>query len=458
MQEKSHKLTIEKIIAGGRGLGYLSGKAVFVDGVIDGETVDVCIKCEKRKFLSGWPTTVIKPSEYRKNPSCPYHFHHSSVPPYSACGGCSWQHIDYSYQLVLKKKILLETLSRIGKITNPPLKDVIPSSNIFRYRNKAQIPVALSEGKVIAGFFAAGSHRVIDAMDCLIQPEVVFKVVNYIKSKITGFKLKPYDENNHTGSLRYIFVRTGNQGKDVLVGFVVRSYTDKYEKLALEISEQFPEIKGVVFNENPGKTNVIFGKVWKKLTGESFVTEELDGKIKLRISYGAFFQVNTEVAKKLYSFVAEQFTGIGFQNILDLYCGVGGFALSVARYAQSVIGVEENNTSVTDACINAQLNGIRNVNFFSLSVEEYLKKTRKVKNCGVILDPPRSGLSDVALSELMRLKPDKIIYISCEPSTFSRDASVILKQYKLLNIQPFDMFPQTPHLELVATFQLIKVR
>lgn len=450
------ELFIDKIVTGGRGISKSRGHPVFVSGVIDGETVDAKITEKKKNYSAGVAAAIVKSSCHRINPPCKYHFSTEKKPD-NYCGGCSWQHIEYSHQLQLKKEILADTLSRVGKFRAPDIDVIEPSDNVFRYRNKAQIPVAFRNGRLATGFFMSRSHRIIDIDDCLIQPEVVFKISNFVKKNLAKIGLAPYNEDTGEGSLRHIFVRVGSSG-GVLAGFVARQFDERYETLASEVALNFPEVRGVVFNENSDATNVIFGRRWEKFVGDSFLIEEIaSAGIKLKISYGAFFQVNSGVASKIYSFVADRFRETDCENLLDLYSGVGGFGLSAAKYVRSVIGVEENQISVMDAVSNARLNDVTNARFFAVSAENYLKSVRRKKKSGVILDPPRTGVSWGVINGIKRMAPEIIVYVSCDAATFSRDVRILVDGgYKITSIKPFDMFPQTPHFEIVAILRSLK--
>ncbi len=449
-----NNVNIDKLIAGGRGISKSGGKTIFVEGVIDGESVDVEIIEERKKYILTRPQKILKNSPFRISPPCKYHFSVEEIAqniPY--CGGCSWQHIEYKHQLKLKKILIEDGLKRIGKLEFKQIDDVVPSAQIFRYRNKAQIPISSVNGEAIAGFFAHGTHEVVKISDCIIQPEIVFKITNYIRENIKSIGIEPYDEINHRGSMRNIFVRTNLAG-ELLVGFVSKEMDSKYSIIADKLIEKFPEIRGVVLNENPEKTNIIFGKKWEKLRGEKHLVEKISELgISLKISYGAFFQTNPFIVSKMYGYVASHFADKGLKKIFDLYSGVGGFALSSSNHAKDVVAVEESEQSATDAVTNAHSNNIKNIRFFASKVEDFLEKLKDMKKSGVVIDPPRSGLSRQVSNRLARLKPEIVVYVSCDVATFSRDSKILTDSgYKLTSIKPFDMFPQTPHIEVVGTF------
>ncbi len=488
-------LTIEKLVYGGKGLARSipDGKVYFVGGVIPQEKILAGgVTVSGKKYTEVELAAVLEPSPHRIEPLC--HIHIKPVGDNSKsvsnkrlyCGGCDFQHIDYTHQLQLKKDIVVETLNRLGGIRDAShlVSEVIPSEKKFLYRNKAIIPFAPIGGEkngIKAGFYAERSHEIVEAGDCPLQPRDVFKVVNFVKNNAADFGIVPYSEEKHNGSLRHLCVRTNSEG-EMLIIFVVKpdaSYLARYKKFSDEIVRFFNSEKmsiiSILINENPSSTNVIFGAdVWHTLWGDEYITEFYPTSgLKLRVSRGGFLQVNTGVADRLYHYVAnlifrdKNFSSDGKSGdfkVLDLYGGVGGFAIMVSKLndgrIKEIISVEENETAVKDALVNSRLNGVDDITFFALPVERFLENNihRFKKNVAIIVDPPRSGLSPKAMKAILQIKPERLIYVSCDTATFARDAKILLSNnYRFSSapdgkIQPFDMFPQTHHVETVADF------
>ncbi len=450
------RLHIEKLITGGSGLARENGKTYFVEGVLEGEDVSAETTFEKKKFAEAKAVKIITPSAHRVAPACREHFTCEKASGNQLyCGGCSWQHIDYPAQLEFKKNILSENLRRLGGINYGKPINITESAKTFRYRNKALFPITKKENEITAGFYLPGTHQIVNLDDCLVQPEIAAQILGFIKKKLGEHSISLYDEKKHSGALRHIFIRTTNTSEAV-VGFISRNYESAYETLARELMNEFVQVKGVVYNENPDKTNIILGKRWGKITGEHFVTENLpETGLKIRISYGGFFQVNSFMADKLYLKTAEQFDKSDCRVIYDLFSGVGGFGLAASKYAKEIVCVEEVEQAVIDGVTNANFNGAQNIKCFAAKTEEYLSKVKSMKNDGVIVDPPRSGLSKEIIGLLLKLKPKKLAYVSCDSATFCRDSKLLIQNgYKLTNIEAFDMFPQTPHLEVLGVFQI----
>ncbi|MDI6756466.1 MAG: 23S rRNA (uracil(1939)-C(5))-methyltransferase RlmD [Endomicrobiia bacterium] len=471
-------LEAEKMTAGGRCLARCEGKVFFIEGAIPGERVAAAVTFENKNYGEASAVSLETPSPSRITPPCPLHFgiaetsDDASASSRIFCGGCDWQHIEYSRQLELKKQIVADALERTAKIHLAPEDCVIePSSATFRYRNKAQAPFininaigersgsADSVAALRAGFFARGSHEIVSASDCPLQPAAVFDIVNFVKEAAPRLGIRAYDEDSGRGSLRHLYVRIVAGGDEAMVGFVVNpadTRIDAYKTLSGYLVAAFPFLRGVLMNENQARTNVIFGRRWLTLAGRNYVTEVFSDGTRFRLTEGAFFQVNTPLAESLYRHAAAALSSS--PKLLDLYGGVGGFALAAARLpgVREIISVEESETAVNDALVNARLNLAENITFYALAVEKFLSRApRAARGASVIADPPRSGLSREALDGIVALSAPEIVYVSCDPATFARDAGILsAKGYALSSLRMFDMFPQTHHVETAATFRL----
>ncbi|PKN02254.1 MAG: 23S rRNA (uracil(1939)-C(5))-methyltransferase RlmD [Elusimicrobia bacterium HGW-Elusimicrobia-1] len=461
-------LDTEKMTAGGRCLARADGKVYFVEGALPSERVSAAVTSAGKSFAEATARSVERPSTFRIEPACPLHFRPSD--DFAArhfCGGCDWQHIDYPFQLELKKQILSDALLRTGKINlKPESMEIEPSPARFRYRNKALVPFAPSlkgggdsgENVIRAGFFARGSHEIVSAEDCPLQPEIVFKIVCFVRENAARLGIRLYEEDAARGSLRHLYVRAAAGSDEILVGFVVNpadTRPESYAALAASVTAGFPSVRGVLLNENPSRTNVIFGRKWSTLAGCNSVTEVLSNGIRLRLTEGAFFQVNTPVAEKLYEYAVSALARPA--KLLDIYAGVGGFALHASRAGiAEIIAVEENETAVNDAIVNARFNDAGNITFYALSAEKFLSRPpRPARGASIIVDPPRSGLGAEIIDGIAAMRPAEMVYVSCDPATFARDAGILAgKGYELSGIRLFDMFPQTHHLETAALFRL----
>jgi 23S rRNA (uracil1939-C5)-methyltransferase len=451
---------IERMTPEGQGLGRSQdgpGRVVFVPYTAPGDHAEISLEKEKPGFAQGRLLRVVSPGPKRIEPRCPLHFKIGNPLP---CGGCDWQHIDYEEQKRSKRELVLDCLTRIGKLRDVPVHETLSSPQTWRYRNKVQVPFGMVDGKVVAGFYAPGSHRIVDFSDCLVQPEFSVAIVLKVKALAQELGWPIYEEDKGRGWLRHLYVRT-NQNGSALVALVTRS-TDfpKREKFLAELQAAFPQVVSVFQNVQPMKTSVVLGPIWKHVWGRHFMEEKILG-LTFRCSPGAFLQVNTPACEVLYG-AARDFLGKGGflpELALDLYCGVGTITLSVAGKARRVLGVEENKEAVQDAWENSRRNDIRNARFMGGTVESLLGKLRKELgrfprgSVAALLDPPRSGCAEPVLKSLRDPAFQRVVYVSCNPATFARDAAWLVSYgYRLKEVQPVDLFPQTSHIETVSWF------
>ena len=464
---------IEKLSLGGDGIarvpsqkgGALSNFVIFVPYSVPGDLVQIKVTECKKTFAKGQIKKIIKKGFGRTDPPCPYFFSPEFTNRW--CGGCNFQQLKYSAQLEEKPRMLREALERIAGQSSPPILPAIGSSSVeeWRYRNKIQIPLGKIKERAVAGFYVPSSHQIVSIEDCLIHSEELMSLVNFVLQKMNEWKIEPYSEISHQGWLRHLTIREEKSSMEKLLVFVTSNdHFPKKEEWCKLIQEKFPKVVGICQNVNGEKTNVILGKEWKKIFGVDFLTESLNGlktdgtPIKLKVSAGSFFQVNTKMGEKLYK-VVRDFAALEETEkekiLLDLYCGVGGIALSLSPNFHKVIGVDEVHSSIEDAKENAQLNKIANVEFFREDAGDFLGKVllkaRGSETLAVVLDPPRSGCAQTILQKIIELKAKKIIYVSCEPSTLARDIKFLSAcGYRLKKVQPVDLFPQSSHIESVS--------
>ncbi len=392
-------------------------------------------------------------------PRCPHHARPGSTR--ISCGGCGWQILDHESQLRAKREIVRDCLFKIAKLREPRVSDTLASPQAWRYRNKVMVPFGRSNGATVAGFYATGTHTIVPFQDCPVQPELSVRITRTIRDLAGRYDWRTYDRARDTGWLRHVFIRTNHEGRALLTLVTRNGGFPHKAGLLRRIQNQFPEVAGIYQNVQPKKTPVVLGPKWNLLWGEEFLEERL-GRLRLRVGPASFLQVNTPACEVLYGCVESFLTEREFRPeiALDLYSGIGSIALWIARSADKVFGMESNRRAVADAQFNARLNEIRNVRFKTGDVDaqgRYLVKTLAGHGDGTaaaVLDPPRAGCSKSALKVLRSPAFGRIVYVSCNPATFARDADWLARhRWRLSKVQPVDLFPQTSHVEVVGLFE-----
>jgi len=427
--KKTAELKIEKMNLGAQGIGYINGKVCFVDYTIPGEQIIAEIVIEKNDYTVAECIKVLQPSPYRVEPECPV---------FKICGGCHLQHIDYKYQVQLRKEILIDTLRHIGKIEYNNIE--IIADNPWYYRNRAQLPVQKnSELKI--GYFKKRTHEVVNHNICYINQNEINQTLVVIRNRIEKTGIKIYNELNHKGNLRHIILRRGVNTGQLFIIFVTREEPIP-NALYNDLINEVPGLVGISQNINPQKTNRILGKKNITLAGADFYEEIIDNKL-FRIGPTSFFQINTRVFEKIIEKIKAEIAG---SLIIDLYAGVGVIGICLSPFCEKLIAIEEIPEAVKDGIKNAQQNRIENIEFISGKVEEEIIKIKDGDI--VILDPPRKGVEKEIIERLSKMKIKKIIYLSCNPATLARDARLLMqKNYRIEKIFLFDVFPQTYHIE-----------
>lgn len=439
-------LEIKAVSNEGCGIGRYSDETLkdFVIYVPHTAKGDV-IKCRVLKVLKAYAfgkiEEIITPSEDRIEIDCK---------AFGKCGGCVYRHINYEAELILKKEAVEYAYKcSFGKDSGIKVAETEPSDATEGYRNKVQYPIS-EDGK--CAFFAEKSHRIVKIENCPLQDRRFEKVVSEFENCIRNYGLSAYCEESGKGLLRHLYLRVGTETGDICAAIVANAQKLPCEK---EIAERLLKAgaKSVYLNVNRENTNVILGKEYRLLAGEKFISDTLCG-VKMHISPQSFYQVNKHQAEKIYE-KAVKLANIGSEsNVLDLYCGIGGIAMTAAKYAKEAVGVEIVPEAIADAKRIAEDNKISNVRFF-VSDANRLSKVLKEADFTpdtVIVDPPRKGLDDETVNALLSLKPEKIVYISCNPMTQAKNIKKLTEtgEYKFDTVYPYDMFPRTAHVETVV--------
>lgn len=459
----------------GEGVGRAEGYTLFVAGTLPGEQARVKVLKTKKQYGYAKLLELLQPSTQRVDAPCPI---------YHQCGGCQLQHLSYSGQLEWKRQHVVDALERIGKLTvvkedgsseeseaftqpadqskeqteSAPIK-VLPTlgmSEPWRYRNKAQVPVGVTDGGLVGGFYARGSHRIIDMETCLIQHENNDEVVARVKAIARRLGISAYDEEAGQGLLRHVVVKVGFRTGEMMLVLVTNG--DKIPRVnewIEAIRNEIPTVVSICQNVNKRRTNVIFGNATCVLWGCETIYDYI-GSVKFAISARSFYQVNPVQTEVLYGKTVEYAGLTGKETVIDAYCGIGTISLFLAQHAAKVYGVEIVPEAIEDARRNAELNGMDNVTFEVGASEDVIPawKEQGIEADIIVVDPPRKGCDPRLLETILEMKPERVVYVSCNPSTLARDLRVMEDGgYRTVEVQPVDMFPHTVHVECVGLLQ-----
>ncbi|MEP0822673.1 MAG: 23S rRNA (uracil(1939)-C(5))-methyltransferase RlmD [Ignavibacterium sp.] len=471
---KGEELTVEIASAAfeGKSIARVEGYVLFVDGAVPGDEVVVKVVKTKKQYGEARLVEVLKPSPLRVSPRCPYA---------GTCGGCRWQHVDYSAQLRFKEQQVREVFERIGGFKDPHFLPIIGSDEIFFYRNKMEFSFSdrewvreppienaqleIENHKSTIPPLYLGLHvpqrydKVLDIRECHLQSPESTAILNFTRSFARASGLSAYSTETNSGYFRFLVVRQSRRTGDLMVNLVTfEDRPDVMQKYAGGLRREVPQVTTVVNTINDKKAQIAFGDRERVVYGDGVIRERL-GKHTFTISAGSFFQTNTAQAEKLYG-VAKEFAALtGREVVYDLYSGTGTIALFVADAAAQVVGIESVERSVRDAELNARANGITNCVFVAGDLKERLaKQTAWMRSYPrpdvLIIDPPRSGMHADVVQAILNLGVPRIVYISCNPATQARDAALLRREaYQLVNLRPVDMFPHTYHIESVALFE-----
>lgn len=492
------QVNIEDISDAGEGIGKTDGFTWFVKDAVIGDLVEARVMKTRKTYGFGRLLKVLEPSPARVTPSCPVA---------RQCGGCQLQAMSYEEQLRFKENKVFHNLVRIGGVRglvrigqeSEPEPGTCPSEAVFypiigmenpwRYRNKAQFPFGKNrDGKIITGFYAGRTHSIIENEDCLLGVPENRQILACIQTYMEEYHIPPYDEKSHRGLVRHVLIRKGFRTGELMVCLVLNGAVAKLGKWELlverlrklgrtpaaghKVTDQDPgdyeagqnngfagsgsEIVSISCSINREKTNVIMGGEIVNLYGPGYITDYI-GDVCYRISPLSFYQVNPVQTERLYATALEYAGLTGGETVWDLYCGIGTISLFLARTAGKVYGVEVVPQAIEDARINAELNGIRNVEFFVGKAEEVLPEqyeTHGIRADVVVVDPPRKGCDKVCLDTIIQMAPEKVVYVSCDPATLARDVKYLGQGgYAVRRVQAVDMFGQGVHVEVACCLQ-----
>lgn len=434
------ELTIEKMSSDGTGIARTNEGIIFVEGALPGEIVEAEITKQKKEFALARVVRVKQANKGRIKPVCPV---------FGTCGGCQLQHASYTLQLEIKADIVRDALKRIGAFDLPKV-ECVASPKKWGYRNKASFPIRKIKGKPTAGFYQAGSHKLVQLESCPVNAAPLNKLFEIAQRELPGLQLDVYDEREHKGALRHLILRAGLHTGETLVSWVINGRLNaKNMKSLAGLCRPFKEVTTLTLNHNSRPGNVILGDRTEALKGDGLIRERLDDWT-LSFDTPSFFQVNTDQAIQLYRYVRELALG---QNALELYSGVGSLTCYLSRL-EAVTTVEEWGNAVDLMKKNLAENGIGNVQALKGKAELLMEELQGGYDL-VVMDPPRSGCERVVLDKILEFGPKRVLYVSCNPSTLARDAKILGQGgYALKSVRAFDMFPQTVHVETVALLEV----
>ncbi len=469
------ELQIEKYAFEGKGIAKVSKSeclglksdepneknyVVFVNGSYPGDTVKARLLKIKNSYAEAIVTEIISPSQERTDAKCRF---------FSVCGGCKQQDLKYESQTKYKQQQVVEIFQKLGGFSEFEVEAIIPSENIFYYRNKMEFSfgdrrwLTKSELNVekIDKAFALGLHipriydKVLDVDECFLQSKISNRIVNFTKKFFKDRNTSIYSTKTHTGYLRNLVIRQSEKASDIMVNLVTSKDDDELMRnYCYALLDEVPQVTTIINNISKKKAAIAVGDYEKVIHGSGFIFDEI-GKCRFRIGANSFFQTNTLQAEKLYQTALDFAELTGDEIIYDLYSGAGTIAIYISEKAKKVIGFESVESAIDDARVNIGLNNVFNVQFFTADLYKSflpIVEKNKIPNPDVILiDPPRAGMHGNTVNDVIKLSPQKIIYVSCNPTTQVRDIKLIIEAgYKLVRIKPVDMFPHTYHIENVA--------
>ena len=448
--KKNKEYLVEIIDQGfeGEGIAKIEGFTIFIEGAIKGEKCRILIVKVTSSHAFGKLVEILEKSKYRVEPDCA---------TYKRCGGCNLRHIDYEETLNIKQNTVQNL---VNKTLNNKIKVemTVGMGNPYNYRNKAQYPVGFDKsGEPVMGVYAKRTHEIIPMRNCMIQNPVSEKIANVVLGFFIKNNIPIYNEKNGEGLLRHIVIKVGIKTHEIMCILVLNKKELKKEKELIKVLiREFPEIKTIMKNYNMKNTNVILGNENEVIYGDGYIYDEL-GDYTFKISPLSFYQINPIQTEALYNIAIEMADLKKTDTLFDLYCGIGTIGIFASPYVNRVYGIEIVKQAIEDAKENANINNIRNIEFFAGDVEkvfENVLKEHNVKPDVIFVDPPRKGLDKHTIENILNIKPEKIVYISCNPASLVRDLKLLEESYEIKKIQPVDMFPFTSNVECCALLTL----
>ena len=452
---------ITDIGVNGEGIGKVDGYTLFIKDAVIGDTVEAKVMKAKKNYGYARLMKVLSPSPDRVTPRCEFA---------RKCGGCQIQEMSYGRQLAFKEQKVHGNLERIGgfskELLDRVMEPVLGMEEPFGYRNKAQFPFGTDkEGNPVTGFYAGRTHDIIPNTDCALGAPVNREILETILGFMKKYQIPSYDEQTGSGLIRHALIRCGSATGEIMVCLVVNGEEIPHADALIDRLAEIPGMTSITLSPNTRRTNVIMGDSFKVLWGQGYITDYI-GNIKYQISPLSFYQVNPVQTEKLYSLALEYADLKGGETVWDLYCGIGTISLFLAQKAGKVYGVEIIPQAIDDARKNAEINGIENAEFFVGKAEEVLPRWYR-ENEGaeaglrgdrsraradvIVVDPPRKGCDEALLDTIVKMQPEKVVYVSCDPATLARDLKVLCgKGYELERVRAVDMFPMTVHVETVV--------
>lgn len=446
-------VTIEDMGHDGEGIGKADGYTLFVKDAVIGDVIEAKIMKVKKNYAYARLMRILEPSPHRVEPVCPMA---------RPCGGCQLQMMDYQEQLRFKQKKIEDNLRRIGGFEQIPMEPILGMEQPFRYRNKAQFPVGTDkEGNLVTGFYAGRTHDIINNRNCYLGVEENRQVLDVVLGWMEKYGVSAYDEKTGTGLVRHILIRYGFKTGEMMVCLVINGERVPKQEALVERLREISGMTSITTSTNQERTNVIMGSKIRTLWGTPYISDYI-GEVKYQISPLSFYQVNPVQTEKLYG-TALEYAGLdGNETVWDLYCGIGTISLFLAQKAKKVYGVEIVPAAIEDARRNAELNGITNAEFFVGKAEEVLPEMYakgEARADVIVVDPPRKGCDAALLETVVKMQPERIVYVSCDSATLARDLKWLCAEgYELKRVRGVDMFPMTGHVETVVLLSKLNAK
>ena len=440
---RTYELQIDRLGTSGEGVGRYDNFTVFVPNALPGETVSVIIEEVKNSYARGRIKQILHESVDRVVPLCEL---------YEECGGCQLQHLSYEAQLQAKRAQVVDALIHIGKLPQIPVMETLRAEKPWNYRNKMQFPIGRNSGKIVIGCFAQGSHTIINTKNCHIQRAENNDLANAAREIAEQLHIPVYNEDTHKGVLRHIVGRVGRSNDLMAVIVTATKQLPRAKEFVRMMRERLPNLVSVHQNIQTYRNNVIMGRDTQLLWGRPTIIDSL-GRLNFHISPRSFFQVNTRQAERLYEQALAYADLHGTETVIDAYCGTGTITLFLAQKARKVYGIEIVQPAILDARKNARDNHIKNAEFIVGDATTVMPALYKqgIRPDVVVVDPPRAGCTETVLRTFANMKPQRIVYVSCNPATLARDLAILKELgYLAQEVQPVDLFPQTSHVECLT--------